>query len=296
MSVKSSNTALLPGKRIVYDGSCPLCIALRDKMLRWGWIPEPLLADYHQLPQDMQALVDAERFSREMALIDLAGGATIYGAEGIAEIFTAKWPALRGLRRLPGFMPLFTFAYKTLAFNRFVVSTPRKDMPACDCEPQIPALYHLSYLGYSLLVALLVTALFGVAVATYFPTLAGMTGAVAMLLIAGTGWVLQGALALAGMGEKRFQYIRHMFTVMRKGVMPLLPVSLLVLALPQTPYLLPVAAVLLSSLLMLRQHSLRVWQMGRSQGWTLAWFLSLQATAAFWVLYFIHPQSLPGWS
>lgn len=279
--------AILAGKLVVYDGACPLCISLRDKVLRWNILPEEKIASYYELDADLQGQIDPERFRNEMALIDLGGGETIYGPYALKRIFGEKWLFVRGMFAIPGIMRPIQFVYKTLAYNRYIVSTPRKDMPACDCMPVVPPLMHLSYLAYSLVVALLVTFLFGAGLQAFVPQISMWQGGVAMLAIAGTGWVVQGLATWLGFGDKRFQYLRHMFTIMRKGVMPLLPVAILMLLIPELHPAIPCLAVLYSSGMMLRQHYLRIWQLGASQWWTVCWFFALQTTALGWVFLFV---------
>lgn len=283
MSVVTKDMTLLAGKLIVYDGACPLCISLRDKVLRWDIFPADKVANYYELPAAQTAQIDPDRFRNEMALIDTDGGATIYGPDALKRIFSERYWLARMFFAIPGIMAPIRFIYKTLAFNRYVVSTPRKDMPACDCEPAGPPLYHLVYLLYSLLVAVGVTMLFGAGLSQY-TRLSATEGAVAMLLIAGTGWVVQGLVSWLGYGERRFQYLRHLCTVMRKGVMPLLPVAILFMSFTDLTPWLPLVAVLYSSGLMLRQHYLRIWQLGGSQWWTVCWLLALQSTAVAWCL------------
>ncbi len=288
MSEGIKNMALLSGKLIVYDGACPLCISLRDKVLSWGIFPKEKVASYYDLQLDQQGQVDASRFQNEMALIDTAGGDTIYGPDALKRIFSERFMLMRLFFAIPGIMAPIRFIYKVLARNRYIVATPRKDMPACDCEPKGPLFYQLIYLIYSLVVALAVTFWFGAGLQTYFPQMSILQCGGAMLLIAGTGWIVQGLLTWAAFGEKRFQYLRHMFTVMRKGVMPLLPAAILMALMDDLHPIVPVLSVLLSATLMLRQHYLRVWQLGRSQAWTLIWFLSLQTTAVAWLMFVTH--------
>lgn len=288
MSVDIKNMTLLAGKLVVYDGACPLCISLRDKVLRWNILPKNKVANYYELDADLQGKIDPERFTDEMALIDLDGQATIYGPYALKRIFSEKWTLVRWFFAIPGIMQPISFVYKTLAYNRYVVSTPRKDMPTCNCATAAPAILHVTYLAYSLLVAIAVTFLFGMGLQAFFPAISKVQGGVAMLAIAGTGWIVQGLVTWLGFGEKRFQYLRHMFTIMRMGVMPLLLVALLMLIFPQIHPVIPCLAVLYSSSMMLRQHYLRVWQLGASQWWTASWFAALQVTAIAWVVYFFN--------
>lgn len=278
---------LLPHQLIVYDGACPLCLSLRDKVLRWKIFPSHKVVNYYALPPEQSAQIDPEIFRHQMAVIDTNGGATIYGADGIRHIFSERFWLAKMFFAIPGIMTPIRFMYKTLAHNRYIVSTPRKDMPVCNCKmADTPAIFHFTYLLFCLLVAVGVTFFFGAGLAQYFDGMSKLDGGLAMLLIAGTGWCVQGLLTVMGIGKLRFEYIRHMFTVMRIGVMPLLPIAILLQAIPGLPIIFPIMAVLFSSILMLRQHYLRVWQLRISQAWTWSWFLGLQGTAMAWIFFF----------
>jgi hypothetical protein len=278
----------LNGKLIIYDGGCPLCICLRDKMLRFNIFPEQSMVNYYELAPDLQSKVEADRFRNEMALIDTKGGPTIYGAEGIAYLFSSKYALVKGLLAIPGMRTCFEFAYKTLAFNRYFVATPNKAMPICDCQPTIPLTFQISYGIWNALIATFVTFGFGASLTLPLEKLTRWEGGIGMLLIAGTGWILMAALAFLLRMPNRAKYIPHMMTVMRKGVMPLLFFILAVLLFGIEGYWLPLIVVLYSSLMMTRQHYLRIWQIGLGQKWTLLWLLCLQSTALMWIYLLLY--------
>jgi predicted DCC family thiol-disulfide oxidoreductase YuxK len=285
---------LLQNKLIVYDGACPLCLSLRDKVLRWGIFPQSKVANYYELPDAQAAQIDPERFRNEMAVIDTDGGSTIYGADGIRKIFSEKWVLAKLFFSIPGIMRPIRFIYRTLAHNRYVISTPRKDMPVCNCEPDAPAISHVAYLGFCTVVAVLVTFFFGSGLAIYDSTVTALGSGIGMLLVAGTGWLLQGLHAWLAFGENRFQYLRHMCTVMRMGVMPLLPAAILMYIFDDLSPWVPFLSVVWSSGMMLRQHYLRIWRLSASQGWTFSWFLALQCTALGWIIFIVEYPSLFG--
>lgn len=136
------------------------------------------------------------------------------------------------------------------------------------------------------LIASLVTATFGAAVSEYFADVSLMQGAIQMLLMAGTGWIvllLLAPLKLQNWGD----YWAQLSVIMVVGVCLLLPFSLLQFLFGPMPYWLPIISVLLSSLTMLYLHSVSVSLLKISRYWTGAWFMALQSTAAFWV-YFFH--------
>ena len=120
-------------------------------------------------------------------------------------------------------------------------------------------------------------------------------GGLAMLIVAGPGWILQSMLYLAVKGLDSMDYLSHMATIMWKGTMPLAILALIVLVVGPLSPVFFAAAVLLSSMMMARAHYLRVHALGLSQTWTLTWFLLLQLTAWTAILYLPFVQPLINW-
>jgi hypothetical protein len=114
------------------------------------------------------------------------------------------------------------------------------------------------------------------------------SGGIDMLLIAGTGWVIQILLSALLPKEKRMDYVGHLGVIMLIGVLVLLPGICLSRFTGYQYLAIPLISVLLSSSLMGWQHLIRIRNLGLSQLWTLAWFVVLQSTAIFWIyqLYF----------
>lgn len=270
----------LDTKLIIYDGSCNLCTGLKNKVLKLKLFPEEKIVAYQKLPSPLREKVDPNRFKNEMALLDLNGQQTVYGAEGIAYIFSGKWSLVNLFFKIPGMFLIFNFLYKILAYNRFAISNPNFELIRCaGCEPEVPRFYRNIYYGITLFIATLITLLFGAALAPYFDHVAPIEGAGWMLLMAGTGWVVQGILALLFMKEQKAEYLSHVGTIMALGVLILLPVTLWLLLGGTAHWIFPVLSVALSSGTMLWQHIRRVKFLGLKQRWTVSWFLALQITA-----------------
>lgn len=275
----------LANKLIIYDSNCKVCSSLRDLVLKVTSIPEETIKAYKDLEPDLSRKVDPEKFKNVMALIDTAGGSTIYGAEGVAYIFSSQY---RIAAFLLGFKPLFNlfnFLYKTQAYNRYIIATPKSKFK-CDCFPDKVLKYRISYIVMTLVIAVLLTALFGISLRNFFTDISRAEAATQMLLMAGTGWVLQILLAAISLRDQALDYIGHLGTIMVVGLLILVP-STLFYAFTGilTPWV-PAISVFMSSGYMLYLHINRVKYLERSQTWTISWFLFLQITASFWIYIF----------
>lgn len=280
----------LTNKLIIYDSNCKVCSSLRDVVLRFTSIPEEKVKAYKDLDEHLTKHVDPDRFKNVMALIDTTGQQTIYGAEGVAYIFSSQYKIVDFLFRFKFIFDLFNFFYKTQAYNRYIIATPKSNFK-CDCFPDRVVKYRMSYIVMTLLISVLLTALFGISLKTFFVNLSDADAAMQMLLVAGTGWVLQILLAMVMLRDKALDYIGHLGSIMVVGLLILTP-SMLISALTSmnTPWI-PVVSVMLSSGYMLYLHINRVRYLELSQGWTISWFLFLQSTALFWI-YIFHLKTM----
>lgn len=274
----------LTNKLIVYDSNCKVCSSLKDVVLRFSSVPEEKIKPYADLSDDLRNHIDPAWFKNVMALVDIAGGQTIYGAEGVAYIFSSQYRILDLLFRFKPIFKLVNFFYKTLAYNRYIIATPKSNFN-CDCLPDKVLKYRISYIIMTLFTSILLTALFGLSLKSFFAGMSHGKAASQMLLIAGTGWVLQILLAIVMQREKALDYIGHLGSIMVVGLLILVPSMMFSLTDLRTRWL-PAISVLFSSGYMLYLHINRVRYLEISQSWTISWFLLLQSTALFWVFMF----------
>ncbi len=271
---------------IIYDSNCNVCVGLRDMMLILGLVEQNECLAYTAMDAQLKQKVSAERFRNEMALIDTRGGETLYGADGVSYVFADKVRLLGPLFRFKPFFLLFRFLYKTLAYNRYIVAPPKQQAIACDCYPEAATAYRISFISITVLTAVILTALFGASVHKALGV-APLAGAVQLLLIAGTGWVIQIILAALTLQRQQvLDYVGHLGTIMVAGLLVLVPSIVFYSLSGILFYPLPILSVACSSGLMAYLHYQRIQYLGLPQRWTLQWFLLLQVTAALWLLYF----------
>ena len=275
----------LDGKLIIYDSNCKVCSALRDVVLRLTAIPEEKIKAFSDLDPEWSTHVDPERFKNVMALIDTSGGETIYGAEGVAYIFSSQYKLVNFLLSFKPIFRLFCLLYNIQAYNRYIIATPKSKF-ACDCFPDRVVKYRIGYIGITVLTSVLLTALFGISIRDHVAGLSGGEAAAQMLLMAGTGWVLQMALAMIFLRNKALDYVGHLGTIMVAGLLILVP-SMIFHALTGILTLwIPAVSVVVSSGYMLYLHIGRVKYLELSQAWTVSWFFLLQSTALSWIYFF----------
>lgn len=275
----------LDHKLIIYDSNCQVCSFLRDVVTRFTSIPVSHIVAYKDLTPELMGQVDAVQFRNGMALVDMNGDATIYGSAGVAHIFSSQYWVANGLLQFKPIYLLFGFLYKILAYNRYIIATPKSKFQ-CDCFPDRIVKYRISYIIIMLLFSVLLTALFGVSLAHFFQGVPAFTAASLMLLMAGTGWVIQMVLAALLLKDKALEYVGHLGSIMVAGLLILVPWILFhAITGIHLPHL-PALSVVASSAWMLYMHTRRIRHLGLSQIWTVSWLVLLQSFAAFWVYVF----------
>lgn len=274
---------MLRNQLVIYDGNCPVCINGIARLIKLRLLPAEKATAFDELPEALRPKVDSERFRNEMALIDLGIGATLYGADAALHLFGERLPFIAPLLRTTTVRWMVGPLYKTIAFNRYVLSTPVPRPVRCACEPISPSLYRYIWLAFSALISVIITAGFGASASAYFPSIPAEAGAGYMLAIAGTGWVATLLFARFSM-ENWLEYSAHLGSVMLRGVLILLP-FILWESITHIPLIwLPMFSVLLSSLYMFRQHRIRTRYLLLPNRWQWIWFSSLQLTALSWGL------------
>lgn len=275
----------LDNKLIIYDSNCKVCSSWRDFVIRFTSIPASKIKAFNDLPSNWKNSVDENKFKNVMALLDTTGGKTIYGADGVAYIFASQYPVIDFLFRSPLLFRLFNFLYKTQAYNRYIVATPKSKFK-CDCSPDRVVKYRVSYIILAVLLSTVLTCLFGISLKNFFFNVSSYAAATQMLLMAGTGWVLQIILAILFLKDKTLDYIGHLGSIMVVGLLILVPSMLFYAITAMSIYFIPAVSVVISSAVMLYLHIHRTRYLGISQAWTFSWFALLQFSAAFWVYYF----------
>ena len=279
----------LDHKLIIYDSNCRVCTSLKTFVLKYTSIPESKIKALKDLDQELGGKVNLEKFKNGMALIDDSGGDTIYGAEGVAHIFSSQYRLANILLSFNPLFFLFSFLYKITAYNRYIIATPKSQFQ-CDCFPDKVTKYRVAYISLTNISAAVLTMLFGVSLRNFFTGISALEAAIQMVLMAGTGWVVQIMLAKVFMKEKSLDYMGHLGSIMVVGLLILVPWMLFYFITGIKLLVLPILSVIVSSAYMLYMHINRVKHLDISQWWTLSWFLLLQFTAFLWVYYFHFNQ------
>jgi len=258
----------LKDKLVVYDSDCPMCSGMKEQALRFGVIAEGDYTSYRDLPAEYSAAVDPDRFRDEMALVDRSGGQTVYGSEGLMQVFSTRYPLLEPLFGVPSLRSILTALYKIVAPNRYVLSTPRKEEPTCACLAAGSRSDRLKYIVLGLLFTSAMTILFAWRIDP-----GGTTDWPILVVAIASGWFVYLLVAAVVLRRIFLEFASHMVSVMWRGTLPLLPVILVSLFTSSILILLPLAviSIIASFGYMYSQHERRRSALCLKPRWTLLW-------------------------
>jgi hypothetical protein len=275
----------LPNKAIIYDDQCPACQLYTSGFVKWGLVEQQNRIPFTQITHsETVSQLDLQRAKHHIPLIDLKGGETLYGLDALVFLLNQKIPFLKALLSIKPVYSFFSGFYNIISYNRRIIIPAYSPASGFDCSPDFSLRYRIYFIALAVAIASIITYGFGASL-SHFP--GSVIGGLDMLLMAGTGWVVQILVALCVpvlfQPRQRINYIAHLGVIMVIGVLILLPgMCLNAFTAYQYPVI-PVISVLLSSGPMLWQHISRVRHLRLNQIWTIGWFLILQLTAAFWL-------------
>jgi predicted DCC family thiol-disulfide oxidoreductase YuxK len=274
-------------KILLYDAECPLCEAYSSAFIKAGLLEADERRTFSSLGGEaFMGRVDSARQGNEIPLVDVNGGATIYGVDALLLLLGRRWPLLQRLfgkgimRWLAGRM------YAFISDNRRIILARRYATLTHNCAPQFRLQSRLRFIVFCVCVAVLVTAALGAGLAYALGQNTTHT-VLAALLACGAGWILQMTAALASLRRSVWDYWGHLAMLQLLGVLVLLPGIAWLFAAPASGLIAIVVCIAASSSIMLRGHIRRAGLLNLSQRWTALWAVLLLTTAAVTTFYYI---------
>ena len=192
-------------KIIVYDDNCPLCCWYTGAFVETGLLtPDGRQAFGEIDPDKMANQLDLERSKDEIPLLDVNGGATLYGIDSLLYILGQRWPWMVHVARWAPINWFIRSLYKFISYNRRVIVGSQTPEGSFDCSPQFNSFYRYLYLAFAALVGLTGTASYlNSSDFIHYPYLA----AVGLLLLVSTPIV-----CLPNQAATRINYLGVMWT------------------------------------------------------------------------------------
>ena len=139
---------------LVFDGECPMCVALTRLYLLLGWVPAERRVALQDVDPELLAALTAAGIRNEMAVVEPASRRILTGVPGLFWLLRETWarPIVWVLDR-PVLRSVCDVAYRFIGFNRRFFSTPRPRGFQCACEPDERVSYNLSLVVLALVLA-----------------------------------------------------------------------------------------------------------------------------------------------
>lgn len=257
--------------KIIFDNNCAVCSIGVNTMMNTGLMGKDTgipLSDHTQF--DVACNVDPQKACNEMAVVDMETRKVEYGIDGYVSLLKERQPFFGKLLNtlLGRFIanPLYTF----FASNRRIIA-PLK-IEDNTCTPALNKKARFAFVFTMGLYAALITFLKGEILATTaeFHFLNGFK----LLQVTGIGWILTG---LFYREDNRWDYWGHLAVIATSAIFLQTLALIGYYFLPSIFWVL--GSMFLSDLLMTYLHYKRTKGMGKSQKYTLRWWLILHLTA-----------------
>ncbi|MFN3404823.1 MAG: hypothetical protein ACK40G_12045 [Cytophagaceae bacterium] len=214
-----------------------------------------------------------------MALIDTGNKETIYGAEGVAYIFSSQYKFVRCMLKCKILKFVFTFLYHLIAYNRYIIATPKSRF-VCDCFPDRIIQYRLGY------IILILSAIVGLSsLTTFVPGEIDRTMIFKSMILFFPVAFVQILFVILFRKEKGWDHAGHLFTVNFVSIALFLPFLFAGILFPGKIDYLIVIGVTTSVGVMIFLYSSRLRFLDMSPLWLILWIINFSITQ---LLYLYH--------
>lgn len=212
----------LEHQTLLYDQDCPLCQAYTSGFIKTGMLDNNGRKSFAEISSSDEAILDLERASNEIALIDNRNKTVTYGIDSLLTVLGHRFPLIKTIGNFSPVHFLLRKLYSFISYNRKVIMPNEGMVKAPQCVPSFNFTYRIAYI---LLTVIMVT--FTVhaymQLFTWAPKLPRVViGSLTFGLIA-----FQWLFIAKRSSQEVVNYIGHLMTVSTFGVLLLIPVLLL---------------------------------------------------------------------
>lgn len=148
-------------KAIIYDDNCPMCRWYTRAFVETNLLDKEGRISFSGLEHTHLAeQMDLQRSKHEIPLVDLEGGATIYGVDSLIYLLSPRFPFLKKIMELKPLNYFFRKLYKLVSYNRGIMAPSPKKARVYDCTPDFNLTYRLTFIGLAGGIGFLLLSLF----------------------------------------------------------------------------------------------------------------------------------------
>jgi len=132
---------MLKNHKLLIDKDCPMCKAYGNAFTKYDWVDKETIAPYQVIDDVYFCNVDAERATKEIALLDVTGKKVHYGIDAMLKIFLHNLPFFTPLLDNKWVKKILRQLYMFITYNRKVIAPAKGTVTGRVCDPGVIPIY-----------------------------------------------------------------------------------------------------------------------------------------------------------
>jgi hypothetical protein len=242
-------------KIMIYDNHCPLCRWYTGEFVKQGMLTENGRLAFEDASEETFQKLDLVKSRHEIPLLDVNGGATLYGLESLKYMLGLKFPKLI---QILNFQPMYKLTkgfYSLISYNRRVISGSNEQGKNFNCEPDFNLFYRLLFVSLTIIMA----SFSAILLAKELLDAELITNVRAFLPAMGLAWIATAIIARISLNFKNWiDYIGHLGSILAVGVFLFLPWLVFHSFFANPNAIILLVGVGISSFMMIKEHFRRI--------------------------------------
>ncbi len=132
---------------VLYDQDCPLCQVYTSAFIKTGMLDQDGRKAYSEISTEDQNVIDINRASNEIALVDNENKTVIYGVDSLLKVIGTRFPIIQKIGQIKFIKLILQKLYYLVSYNRKVI-IPNKinSTQKLQCIPDFNITYRLIYI------------------------------------------------------------------------------------------------------------------------------------------------------
>ena len=212
----------LNNNTLIYDQDCPMCKMYTKAFIKTGMLDKNGRKSFCDLDENEKQIMDINRASNEIALIDSKNNKVFYGIDSLLKVIGYSFPLVEKIGHLSTINFFLKKLYSLISFNRKVIMPNTSTIKSQACIPSFSYKWRMIYIIFSIMISTITLYKFST-ILLDFPK-----STISRELMITLGQILFQSIFLFKIGAKNLiNYIGQLMTVSLLGSISLLPLILL---------------------------------------------------------------------
>lgn len=211
----------LKNNTLIYDKDCPMCGIYSSSFIKSGMLDVNGRKSFSCLNENDKQIMDLNKASNEIALIDNENKKVIYGIDSLLKIIGFSFPWIEKIGKISVIYFFLKKFYSFISYNRKVIMPNIKPIKSKDCVPSFNVKYRILYLLFAIVVTAYILNLFS----EFFINYSKLNLGLIFLLF--LGQIIFQILFIANKSKKVIlEYLGNLTTVLLAGSLLLIPLKI----------------------------------------------------------------------